>query len=44
MFVNGIRISNSAFSVTDKVLTYNPAANGNYSLVPGDRVQFDYSY
>jgi hypothetical protein len=44
MFVNGIRISNSAFSVTDKVVTYNPAANGNYTLVPGDRVQFDYSY
>jgi hypothetical protein len=44
MFVNGIRISNSAYSISTTVVTYDPSANGNYTLVAGDRVQFDYSY
>jgi hypothetical protein len=41
MFVNGIRISNSAYSISANVLTYDPSANGNYTLVAGARVQFD---
>ena len=44
MFINGIRISNSAYSISTTVVTYDPSANGNYALVAGDRVQFDYSY
>ncbi len=44
MFINGVRISNSAYSISEKVLTYDPAANGNYTFTAGDRVQFDYSY
>ncbi len=44
MYVNGIRISNTAYSITGTTLTYDPANNGSYSLSVGDRVQFDYSY
>ena len=42
MFVNGIRISNTAYSVTGATLTYNPANNGAYALSAGDRIQMDY--
>lgn len=44
MYINGIRISNTAYSVAGATLTYNPANNGSYVLVEGDRIQFDYSY
>lgn len=44
MFVNGIRISNTAYSSSGTTLTYVPANNGGYSLTAGDRVQFDYYY
>ncbi|HEY0057273.1 MAG TPA: hypothetical protein VGB63_18130, partial [Pedobacter sp.] len=44
MFVNGIRISNTAYSVTGTTLTYIPANNGSYALTSGDRIQFDYYY
>ena len=44
MFINGIRISNTAYSVTGTTLTYVPANNGSYSLSVGDRVQLDYYY
>ena len=44
MYINGIRISNTAYSVSDKVLTYNAANNGTYSLTATDRIQFDYFY
>ncbi|WP_439482179.1 hypothetical protein, partial [Cyclobacterium plantarum] len=44
MYVNGIRISNTAYSVSGAALTYTAANNGNYSLTTGDRVQFDYYY
>ncbi len=44
MYVNGIRISNTAYSVTGTTLTYVPANNGSYTLSAGDRVQFDYFY
>jgi hypothetical protein len=44
MYVNGIRISNTAYNFThsDTALTYNPANNGGYALTEGDRIQFDY--
>ena len=44
MYVNGIRISNTAYSVSGTTLTYNPVNNGSYSLVGSDRIQFDYFY
>jgi len=44
MYVNGIRISNSAYSVSSTTLTYNPTNNGGYSLSVNDRIQFDYFY
>ncbi|EIA07240.1 hypothetical protein HJ01_03512 [Flavobacterium frigoris PS1] len=44
MYVNGIRISNTAYSVTGPTLTYIPANNGSYSLSISDRIQFDYFY
>ena len=44
MYVNGVRISNTAYSNTGTVLTYNSSNNGSYVLEAGDRIQFDYSY
>ena len=44
MFVNGVRISNSAYTISGSTLTYIPANNGGYSLTTGDRIQFDYYY
>ena len=44
MYVNGIRISNAAYSVSGTTLTYNPANNGTYALSLNDRIQFDYFY
>ena len=44
MFINGVRISNTAYSITNNVLTYMPVYNGSYALTSGDRIQFDYSY
>ena len=46
MYINGIRISNGAYSVnyTTKVVTYTPANNGSYTIIVGDRIQFDYFY
>lgn len=44
MFINGVRISNSAYSHSGNTLTYNPSNNGSYSLTSGDRIQFDYFY
>ena len=44
MHVNGIRISNSAYSVSGATLTYNPASNGGYALTASDRIQLDYYY
>ena len=44
MYINGIRISNSAYNNSGMTLTYFPANNGSYALVAGDRIQFDYSY
>ena len=44
MYINGVRISNTAYSISGPVLTYAPANNGSYALTAGDRVQFDYYY
>ncbi len=44
MYVNGIRISNTAYTIIDNVLTYIPANNGNAILGATERIQFDYFY
>lgn len=44
MYINGIRISNSAYNTSGSALTYTASANGSYTLVTGDRIQFDYYY
>ncbi|MFA5972921.1 MAG: hypothetical protein WC780_11260 [Lentimicrobiaceae bacterium] len=44
MYINGVRISNTAYSFVGVSLTYNPTNNGSYVLTAGDRIQFDYSY
>jgi hypothetical protein len=44
MYINGIRISNTAYSFTGTTLTYDASKNGSYALVAGDRIQFDYYY
>jgi hypothetical protein len=44
MYINGIRISNTAYSWSGNTLTYNAANNGSYSLTASDRIQFDYYY
>ena len=42
MFVNGIRVSNTAYTISGSTLTYVPANNGSYNLSSGDRVQIDF--
>ena len=44
MYVNGFRISNTAYSVNGTTITYTPSNNNNYVLITGDLIQFDYSY
>jgi hypothetical protein len=44
MYVNGIRISKSAYTVSGTTLTYIPANNESYTISVGDRVQFEYAY
>ena len=44
MYINGIRISNTAYSDSSTTVTYNSISNGGYTIVAGDRIQFDYSY
>ncbi len=44
LFINGVRISNTAYSVSGLSFTYIPANNSSYSLTTGDRVQIDYYY
>jgi hypothetical protein len=46
MYVNGIRISNTAYTYTSTgtSLTYDSANNGGYVLTVSDRIQFDYFY
>lgn len=42
MFINGVRISNSAYTNSGNSVTYLPANNGSNVLRAGDRIQFDY--
>jgi hypothetical protein len=35
---------NTAYSDSSTTITYNSANNGGYTIVAGDRIQFDYSY
>ncbi len=44
MFINGVRISNSAVSYSNRVVTYIPANNGNTQLVNNDRVVVEFFY
>ena len=44
MFINGVRISNSAYTLVGTALTYVPASNAGYSLTLSDRIQFDYYF
>jgi hypothetical protein len=44
MYINGIRISNTAYSIIGTTLSYNSTNNGNYTISVGDRIQFDFSY
>ena len=44
MYINGVRITNSAYTISGNALTYIPANNGSYALMVGDRIQFDYYY
>ena len=44
MFINGVRISNNAYTLVGTTLTYVPANNASYSLTLADRIQFDYYY
>jgi hypothetical protein len=44
MYINGVRVSNSAYNNSGITLNYIPANNGSNALTAGDRIQFDYSY
>jgi hypothetical protein len=46
MYINGTRIKNTAYTWTsgNTYVTYVPVNNNSYTLVAGDRVQFDYAY
>jgi hypothetical protein len=44
MYINGIRISKTAYSISGTTLTYDPTNNENYTISVSDRVQFEYAY
>lgn len=44
MFINGVRTNNNAYSVSGTTVTYTAANNNSYTIVAGDRIQFDYAY
>jgi hypothetical protein len=44
MYVNGIRISKTAYDIVGTTLTYNPSNNGNKNIAANDRIQFEYTY
>ena len=44
MYINGIRTNNLAYSVSGTTVTYTAASNNSYTIVVGDRIQFDYAY
>jgi hypothetical protein len=44
MFINGVRTKNLAYAVSGTTVTYTASSNNSYTLVAGDRIQFDYAY
>ena len=44
MYVNGVLVGKSAYTLSGTALTYVPANNVNYALTAGDRVQFIYTH
>ena len=44
LYINGVRISKTAFSLSGTTFTYLPANNETYTLITGDRIQIDYYY
>ncbi len=44
LYINGVKISKTAFSLSGTTFTYIPANNDAYALIAGDRVQIDYFY
>ncbi len=44
MFINGVRTKNLAYAVSGTTVTYTASNNNSYTLVAGDRIQFDYAY
>ncbi len=44
MFINGIRIDKNAYTLSNRIITYIPANNSSFTLIAGDRIQFDYAY
>jgi hypothetical protein len=44
MFINGVRTNNNAYTISGTTVTYSAASNNSYTIVVGDRVQFDYAY
>ncbi len=44
LYINGVRISKTAFSLSGTSFTYLPANNETYTLISGDRIQIDYYY
>lgn len=44
LYINGVRISKAAFSLTGTTFTYIPSNNEAYALIAGDRIQIDYFY
>jgi hypothetical protein len=44
LYINGVRISKTAFSLSGTSFTYIPSNNDSYTLIAGDRIQIDYFY
>ncbi len=44
MYINGVRTNNSAYTINGTTITYSPSSNNSYTIVVGDRIQFDYCY
>jgi hypothetical protein len=44
MYINGIRTNNSGYTISGATVTYTAANNNDYTIVVGDRIQFDYAY
>ena len=44
MYINGVKISKSAYGVSGSIVIYYPANNGSYTISLNDRIQFEYTY